>query len=208
MDCYFIDLFPLYHDHPSSWCDATQKVRPWNHQNQPCHGYMSIITKSNASDPFHMIVSCCVPRGLANFVFVGQMWPTACTTVRPGVYPISHSTWLIVVSLLTFNPLRIERPFSMHFLCRIKHHPLLFIVVSFVEVPSKVKICFISPPKKWWKSWDVGQKRTPFPSPNDRNHSPILVDCCIVCFRSLLPLGIELLPWEPPRIGTPMYVTK
>ena len=129
-----------------------QKSTPWNHQNQPCHGYTTIITKSNDADPFHMILSCCVAQGLADFVLVYQVWPTACTTVRSGVYPKSDEPWLIVVSLLTCNPQRIERPLPMQFIRRVQHWPLLFIVVSFVRVASNVKWRPVSPTKIWSNS--------------------------------------------------------
>ena len=54
----------------------------------------------------------------------------------------------------------------------------------------------------------VGQKQTAFPPPSDRNHSPMLVDCCIVCFHALDASGSEASPSEPPRIGTSRYVKK
>ena len=77
--------------------------------------------------------------------------------------PESEVPWLIVVSILTFNPHRIESPLPMHFLCLIYHYPLLLIVVSFVWVSSNVKSRPISPTQKWRKSWLVDQKRMPFP---------------------------------------------
>ena len=59
-----------------------------------------------------------------------------------------------------------------------------------------------------WKSWSAGQKQTPFPSPSDRNHSPMLVDCCVMCFQSTHALEVDVLPSEPPRISPPSHVTK
>ena len=128
--------------------DSTFFVPPRNHQNQPCHGYVLMNTKSNDADPIHMLVSCCVVLGLAKLVIFRHVWPTECTTGRPGMYSIFHITWLIVESVLASNPQMLERPLPMHFLCRMEHYPLLYIVVSFVGVSDNIKSRPISPTKK------------------------------------------------------------
>ena len=86
----------IVHDYITSWCDTTDSIRPWNHQNQPCHGNSSMNTKSNNVHPFYIIVSCCFALGLAKFVLVGQIWTTACFAVRPGRTPnLMNYGWLL-----------------------------------------------------------------------------------------------------------------
>ena len=101
MDCYFIDLFLLYHDDLASWCDTNLSALPQNHQHQPCDEYTSITTKSDAIDPFLMIVDCCVAMGLAKLAIYFEILAMACTAGRPRVYPKFEVLWLIVMSIWT-----------------------------------------------------------------------------------------------------------
>ena len=101
MDCYFIDLFLLYHDDLASWCDTNLSARPQNHQRQPCDEYTSITTKFDAIDPFLMIVDCCVAMGLAKLAIYFEILAMACTAGRPRVYPKFEVLWLIVMWIWT-----------------------------------------------------------------------------------------------------------
>jgi len=71
----------------------------WIHKKQPCHKFTSINTKTNAADPFNMMVDCCVRLGLIMLARFCEILAMASTIVRPRVYPKSDVLWLIVVSI-------------------------------------------------------------------------------------------------------------
>ena len=137
--------------------DITFPVPPWDNQNQPCHDYTSMNTKSNDADPFHMIVNCCVVCDLAKLVRVCHIWPTACFTVRPGVYP--NLTYQ-VDCCVDIDLLFIED--SQPSFCA----PSSQVLTSFIAVYCRMIWwgtiqCYtwsISPTKMWCKSWFVHRK--------------------------------------------------
>ena len=62
--------------------------------------------------------------------------------------------------------------------------------------------------QKMMKIVGCWSKTNAIPSPSDRNHSPILVDCCVMCFHLLLASGVQVLPSEPPKMDTSKYPKK
>ena len=192
------------------WC--YQKSTPWNHQKyalkppKPALPWININKRKIQwcwSLPCDSELLCCAGFGQVCFCLSYMANGVCCHTSR--VYLISHVSWLIVDSILTCIPQWTESPLPMHFLRVSYQYLLLYIVVPIVGVSSNVKSLPVSPTKKWWKSWLVGQKQTRFPSPSDRNHSPMLVDCCIMCFYSVHALGVEAFPSEPPKKDTSIY---
>lgn len=192
----FYRPFSIISDHLTSWYDATKRVHPWNHQNQTCHEYTSINTKSNDSDPFYMIVSCCVVCGLAKFVRVCHIWTTAC--VYHGWlscwYWLAFYRWLTALFLCTFFTSSNQFHSSLLSYDLMRYRPMLHMF----DFTNQNVI----------KSWFVHRKWTQYPSPTDRIRSPVPVDCCVICFHLLLASGVQVLPSEPPKLDTTMHPKK